>query len=163
MTLHSYKFADGRAGAKEYLLEVNPHYRNGSTSDKLNVIDARWIDIDTGLFIDITTLRRNATAEAEGDLGAMMCKDGHGYYEDDIFPLRASVFEGMPVKVPNAYASLLEEEYGRSSLTQVDFLGYHFDSASMEWYTSWEWQRRLQAEDPVVAVKPQEEYVVSVV
>ncbi|KAJ4364061.1 mannosyltransferase [Neocucurbitaria cava] len=41
---------------KKYLLEVNPNYINTSTNDRHNVIDARWIDTATGLYIDITTL-----------------------------------------------------------------------------------------------------------
>jgi hypothetical protein len=158
MTLHHYKYSDGRPGGKEYLLEINPNYKNASTSDKLNVIDARWIDIDTGLFIDITTLRPNTTAEAEGDKGAMMCKDGHHYYEDDIFPLRDSEFEGIPVKIPYSYAGLLEEEYGRNSLIREDFEGHHFDSEKMEWVTYYEWVSRKQQkgleQDPIVTTDP---------
>ena len=50
MTIHSYR-------KRDYLLEVNPKYTDPSYEDYLNVIDARWIDIDTGLFIDITAVR----------------------------------------------------------------------------------------------------------
>lgn len=118
---------------RDYLLEINPHYKNGSVADSLNMIDARWIDTETGLFIDITTLRRNATAEEEGKRGHMMCKDKHHYLEQDIFPLRISTFEGVPAMIPYAYSELLEEEYGRSSLTQASFEGYTFSSALKMW------------------------------
>lgn len=50
MTVHTFK-------KRDFLLEVNPKYTDPSYSDYLNVIDARWIDIDTGLFIDITAVR----------------------------------------------------------------------------------------------------------
>jgi len=50
MTIHTFK-------KRDYLLEVNPKYTEPSYDDSLNVIDARWIDIDTGLFIDITAVR----------------------------------------------------------------------------------------------------------
>ena len=132
MTVHHYNIPDVKGG-RNYLLEVNPHYTIGSEKDWANVIDARWIDMDAGLFIDITTLRRNKTAEEEGKKGFMMCKDKHRYMEQDIFPLRDSVFEGLPVKVPYAYTGLLEEEYGPKSLTKTDFLGHHFDSEKMQW------------------------------
>ncbi|PSN65163.1 hypothetical protein BS50DRAFT_496952 [Corynespora cassiicola Philippines] len=118
---------------KTYLLEVNPHYRNASTRDFLNVIDARWIDTSTGLFIDITTLHRNLTAESEGLQGMMMCKDKHSFHRDQIFPLRDSLFEGVPAKIPYSYGELLEEEYGAESLTRADFAQHHFDEQKKEW------------------------------
>jgi hypothetical protein len=62
---------------REYLLEVNPHYKIREPTDKLNVIDARWIDTETGLFIDITAARYNLShPQGEGILGS---KDGHEY------------------------------------------------------------------------------------
>jgi hypothetical protein len=62
---------------REYMLEVNPHYVNREQTDKLNVIDARWVDTTSGLFIDITTARYNYTHPA-GE-GMLSCKDGHEY------------------------------------------------------------------------------------
>ncbi|KAF2666158.1 hypothetical protein BT63DRAFT_51279 [Microthyrium microscopicum] len=144
MTMHHYKFKDGTIGGKDYLLEINPHYINGSTTDVLNVIDARWIDMSTGLFIDITSLRRNTTAEAAGIPGMMMCKDKHHYREKDIFPLRVSTLEGVPVRIPHAYTELLEEEYKPISLTRVDFEGHHFDRDEMEWLPYGDWQKKQQ-------------------
>ncbi|KAK5007289.1 hypothetical protein LTR28_005469, partial [Elasticomyces elasticus] len=132
MTIHHYKLP-GASKGRDYMLEVNPHYTNASTEDSLNVIDARWVDTESGLFIDITTLRRNETAEAEGKKGAMMCKDAHHYMFDDIFPLRESVFENTAVKIPYAYSELLVEEYGPASLVSTDFENHRFDQEKMEW------------------------------
>ena len=126
MTLHHYRFRDARMGGKDYLLEINPNYVNGSTDDYLNAIDARWIDTDTGLFIDITAVRRNRPGE-------LMCKDRHAYRDNEIFPLRQTMFENVPVKIPHAYTELLEEEYGHIALTRKDFEGHHFDEKAMEW------------------------------
>jgi hypothetical protein len=64
-------------GGRDYMLEVNPHYKNREQTDKLNVIDARWIDTESGLFIDITTARYNLT-HPDG-VGMLSCKDGHEY------------------------------------------------------------------------------------
>lgn len=132
MTVHHFKLP-GVADGRDYLLEVNPNCRNGSVDDDQNRIDARWIDTDSGLFIDITTLRHNKTAEAEGISGAMMVKDTHHYMYDDIFPLRDSSFENLPVKVPFAYAELLREEYGAASLTRTEFEKHRFDEEKNEW------------------------------
>jgi phosphorylcholine metabolism protein LicD len=132
MTIHHYRLP-GVPQGRDYLLEVNPNYVNGSTADWLNVIDARWIDTESGLFIDITTLRRNEKMEAEGKHGYMMCKDKHEYMAQDIFPLRDSTFEDTPTKIPYAYAELLEREYGPKALTNKQFHQHNFDSEKMEW------------------------------
>ena len=65
MTIHSYR-------KRKYLLEVNPKYTDDSYDDYLNVIDARWIDIQTGLFIDITAVRPK-----EGFPNTICSKDQH--------------------------------------------------------------------------------------
>lgn len=132
MTIHHYKLP-GIPEGRDYMLEINPHWSNGSIADKMNMIDARWVDTETGLFIDITTLRRNVTAEAEGHEGYMMCKDRHHYNYTDIFPLRESIFEDTPVKIPYAYTDLLVEEYGTKSLVQKNYENHHFDQETMEW------------------------------
>ena len=62
---------------RDYMLEINPHYTNREQTDKFNVIDARWVDTTTGLFIDITTVRYNYTHPA-GE-GMLSCKDGHEF------------------------------------------------------------------------------------
>lgn len=62
---------------RDYLLEVNPHYINREQTDFLNKIDARWIDMESGMFIDITTVRYNLTHPA--GKGMLSCKDGHEF------------------------------------------------------------------------------------
>ena len=102
MTEYHFKIPGDKKG-RTYLLEVNPNYKNGTIADKLNVIDARWIDTDTGLFIDVSTVRPNHTGQAAGVEGALMCKDKHRYLEKDIFPLRDGFFEDFHVKIPFDY------------------------------------------------------------
>ncbi len=60
-----------------FQLEVNPNYVYREEADDLNVVDARWIDMENGLFIDITTARYNFTHPAGP--GVLSCKDGHEY------------------------------------------------------------------------------------
>lgn len=135
MTIHHFKLPGSDHG-RDYLLEVNPHYSNPSMSDILNVIDARWIDTDSGLFIDITTLhvdRDNLFPSLNGTDIMMYCKDRHKYRYKDIFPLRQSKFEGAPVKIPYAYSELLEEEYGPRCLTNKNFANHNFDEEKQTW------------------------------
>ena len=87
----------------------------------------------SGLYIDITTLHHNETAQAEGVEGAMMCKDLHNYMYEDIFPLRETVFEGVAARVPFAYAEVLTEEYGSEALSRTEFNEHRFDEKRQEW------------------------------
>ena len=67
MTVHTFQ-------GRDYMLEINPRYVDGSVEDDLNTIDGRYIDTETGLFIDITTVRPK-----EGASGILTCKDTHEY------------------------------------------------------------------------------------
>lgn len=131
MTEHSFDIPG--IGERKYMLDINPHYIVRTTLDKQNVIDGRWIDTSSGLFIDITAVRADESRRAHGDNGALLCKDSHRYYENDIFPLRRTVFEGVPAKVPYAYTKLLAEEYGRKSMTNAQFNGYTFSEELQRW------------------------------
>ncbi|KAH7377286.1 LicD family-domain-containing protein [Pyrenochaeta sp. MPI-SDFR-AT-0127] len=131
---------DTLKAGKKYLLEVNPNYTNTSTRDKHNVIDARWIDTSTGLYIDITTvhvapipsLHASHTPEDESDI-ELYTKDQHAYSNGQLFPLRKTTFESIDVKVPFAFEELLLEEYGPEALTDTYFNGYGFDPEKQEW------------------------------
>ncbi|KAJ5170331.1 LicD [Penicillium coprophilum] len=120
-------------GGRSYMLEVNPNYIVKSERDTLNKIDARWIDMSSGLFIDITAVRKDEARRLNGRPEALMCKDKHNYDESDIFPLRDSFFEGVPVKIPYAYTYILEEEYGPRALTRTRFYGYIFNERTRIW------------------------------
>ena len=74
MTMHHYATPLMPTGGRNYMLEVNPGYTNGSTEDHLNTIDARFIDTETGVFIDITTVRPK-----EGEKEILQVKDKHTY------------------------------------------------------------------------------------
>ncbi|KAJ5477412.1 hypothetical protein N7539_007556 [Penicillium diatomitis] len=132
MTQHHFDIP-GVSGGRTYLLEINPHYVVRTTQDRLNVIDGRWIDTSSGLFIDITAVRKDDEQRQRGNIEALMCKDHHRYDESQIFPLRDSYFEDVPVKVPYAYTWLLEEEYGPKSMTNKFFGGHKFNDETKVW------------------------------
>ena len=135
-----------RKEKRKYMLEVNPHYINPSPSDTLNVIDARWIDLSTGLFIDITAIHPDpspssfpppsspSSSEEENTQDQhLICKDNHHYLVSQIFPLRESELEGMRVWVPYRYREVLEEEYGVGALVETRFERYVFDLGRGVW------------------------------
>lgn len=73
MTIHTCRTEHAPRG-KNYMLEVNPKWVNSSPKDSLNTIDARWIDMLSGCFIDITAVHRQPK-----DPSSMFCKDDHHY------------------------------------------------------------------------------------
>jgi hypothetical protein len=78
MTEYHFKLP-GVRGGRTYLLEINPHFAVRAPDDFLNVIDARWIDTSSGLFIDITSVGEDCEEPEKGRQGALTCKDKHRY------------------------------------------------------------------------------------
>lgn len=78
MTDHHFDLP-GVEGGRTYLLEINPQFVVRTSEDEDNVIDARWIDKSSGLFIDITAVRKDDEAREKGQPGALMCKDLHRF------------------------------------------------------------------------------------
>jgi LicD family len=76
MTTHSYVSEDGDV-SREYLLDVNPWIWQRVRGDGYNIIDARWIDVRNGLYIDITGL---AETKPDTEPGILTCKNLHRYH-----------------------------------------------------------------------------------
>jgi hypothetical protein len=139
MTTYYYKYGDMKEG-RYFQLEINPYFKHREQDDTLNVIDGRWIDVQSGLYIDITAARYNLDHE-EGE-GILYDKYGHEYrvrhiatrwmnscdshvtnisQDTYVFPLRDTTFEGVPCKIPYRYQDMLQAEYGKSSLSTKEF------------------------------------------
>lgn len=118
-TLHIY-VSDDETVTREYLLDVNPWSWERDRGDGMNIIDARWIDTRNGLYIDITGL-----SETEPDVapGIWSCKNYHHYRTKDLYPMRESVYEGVPAKIPYAYDKILLEEYNEKALVLTEYEG----------------------------------------
>lgn len=105
---------------RSFLLDINPAYIERGHGNGNNVIDARWIDMRNGLYIDITAVSEIAPATAPG---VWSCKNRHKYKTTDLFPMRESMFEGVVAKVPYAYVRILTEEYQERALITTEFEG----------------------------------------
>jgi len=117
----TYHYIDKANGIfRDYFLDVNPYYAERDRGDGMNIIDARWIDIRNGLYIDITGL---SETQPETYPGVWACKNYHHYLTKDLYPLRDSAFEGMPAKIPYAYDKILVEEYAETALTLTEYAG----------------------------------------
>ncbi|KAK2048146.1 hypothetical protein LZ31DRAFT_490625 [Colletotrichum somersetense] len=112
MTTHYYKYSSIPNG-RFFQLEVNPNYvhRDKEAVDEGNEADARWIDMDSGLFIDVTAEDRNVFLN----------------------PLLETTFEGVKAKIPYNYKEMLVSEYGEKALTNKDFKDHKFIDDKMEW------------------------------
>lgn len=110
----------GRFVNKTYLLDVNPYHGALGRGSGHNVIDARWIDVSSGLFVDITGLAEREAAERPG---VWSCKNAHRYRTAELYPLRRTEFEGVPATVPFAFDKILADEYGAKSLTATEWAG----------------------------------------
>ena len=76
MTTYYYKYG-GMAKGRYFLLDVNPHFTYRGKDDYLNFIDARWVDMESGLYIDITAARYDPE-HAAGE-GIMYDKNEHEF------------------------------------------------------------------------------------
>ncbi|KAI0142445.1 LicD family-domain-containing protein [Hypoxylon sp. NC0597] len=115
---------------KTYLLDVNPHHTDVGRGNGHNIIDARWIDVSNGLFIDITGL---AERDPAGSPGVWSCKNAHKYRTAELYPVRHTEFEGVPASVPYAFDKILTDEYGSKSLVNTEWAGHHWAPELKEW------------------------------
>ena len=106
---------------RQYLLDVNPAIIERDRGNGDNVIDARWIDLRNGLYIDVTGLSETEPSIAPG---VWSCKNMHRYKTTDLYPMRETMYEGVVAKVPYAYYRILAEEYMEKALVITEYEGY---------------------------------------
>jgi hypothetical protein len=119
-TMHKYHAQDDPSVTRDYLLDVNPYSWERDRGDGMNIIDARWIDVRNGLYIDITGL---SETKPDTEPGVWSCKNFHHYRTRDLYPMRESVFNGVPAKIPYAYDKILLEEYKQKALVLTEYEG----------------------------------------
>ncbi|MCJ1287529.1 hypothetical protein MMC26_006881 [Xylographa opegraphella] len=133
-TFHTYTAATSAVHndpvTRTYLLDVNSQWEERERGDGFNIIDARWIDVHSGLYIDIT-----AVSETDPDVlpGLLSCKNLHRYQVKDLYPMRETMYEGVLAKVPYNYDLILVEEYREEALVRTEFEGHVWDASKKEW------------------------------
>ncbi|KAL9609393.1 MAG: hypothetical protein Q9167_005840 [Letrouitia subvulpina] len=129
-TKYEYISDDDPPVRKTYLLDVNPASVERERGNGLNIIDARWIDIANGLYIDITGL---SETHPDDQPGVWSCKNYHRYHTTDLYPMRETLYEGVPAKVPYAYDRILTQEYHEKALVLTEYEGHRWDPITKEW------------------------------
>ncbi|CEI41548.1 unnamed protein product [Fusarium venenatum] len=130
MTIYYYQY-DGCPDGCFFQLDINPYFKHREKDDWMNVIDARWVDMQTGLFIDITAARYDP-GHKMGE-GVMYDKHDHEFKDKYIFPLLDTTFEGIPAKIPYRYEEMLTSEYGLAAVSKTEYYGHRFDTQRMQW------------------------------
>ncbi|KAK2873590.1 hypothetical protein FQN49_002256 [Arthroderma sp. PD_2] len=130
-TVYNYtSIVSGKRRQRQYLLDVNPASRQRERGDGQNVIDARWTDITSGIFTDITGI---SELNHDTDPGVLSDKNFHTYRDVDIYPLRESTCEGVPANVPFNYVDILITEYGNASLRRTEYENHFWSNDLQEW------------------------------
>lgn len=132
-----------RDGNSMYLFEVSPTYiRQGNGR---NFIDARFIDINSGVYLDISALSHTNDQppsdmyKSRSDISRLKamevhCKHWNWLLLDELLPLRLTSFEGSSVYVPNNVSAILSRQYGKESFTsKLAFKGHEFRSDLGMW------------------------------
>ncbi|EGV61807.1 hypothetical protein PSN45_000493 [Yamadazyma tenuis] len=124
-------------GNAKYLLDISPTYvRQGNGR---NFIDGRFIDINSGLYIDISALSHtnfNPPSTLAGDDNDILvhCKHFNWHSLSEILPLRHTYFEGSSVYIPSNISSILDRKYGKESFTtKLNFMDYNYQDDINLW------------------------------
>lgn len=130
---------DPTEGYGRFLVDVGTYIHNRDISTTGNHIDARFVDVDSGIYIDITGLSKSAAGlpeeyeknpivqKKEGDEYAEVYNDRrkHFYTFEQISPLHYSMMGGVPLYVPNQIEERLRFEYEKG-LSDYEFQGWYF-------------------------------------
>lgn len=138
---------DAEDGFGRYFLDCGTFITLRERGNGLNNIDARFIDVDTGLYIDITGLavsnsgaphRYKDELLPEGwneqshnrtntnlFLKAYNCRNNHFSLYSELSPLVKTIVEGEIGYVPRKYADILKVEYNKGLLSKK-FSGHIF-------------------------------------
>ena len=99
--------------------------------DRGNVIDARFIDIKSGMYMDITALTDQSIRYPLESEKVLSCKSPHWYRFEDIFPLKATVLMDVPVWRPNNPIPVLAQEYSLNSMTNRKYSSFKFTDMNL--------------------------------
>ena len=147
---------DPEEGDGMYYFYVSPWF--GKETRLGNHIDARFIDVRRGLYIDITCLYEASMKSTEDILKqehlfdfwgvepdrrqdylqqhTVLCdKNNNWFWEDHFRDQFRTLFEGTMVHMPYHYAEVLKYSYGEDVLRNPDFNGFRFFPEVGLWFS----------------------------
>ncbi|KAM9915162.1 hypothetical protein OXX80_014235, partial [Metschnikowia pulcherrima] len=139
-------------GMGTYYIDVGTSITHREYENGLNNIDARFIDVQTGLYVDITGLAvsdekapgrydglRPTNPEPETNrinnkLSKLYnCRNRHFASLSELSPLVKSVVQNEVGYVPQNFSPLLKNEYRIEGMSEFSFNGYYYLSAMRLW------------------------------
>ncbi|KGQ87619.1 hypothetical protein MEU_03929 [Candida albicans P37005] len=124
---------DLREGFGKYLIDVGTFIHNRDISNDGNHIDARFIDVDTGVYIDITGLSNVLVNRASRYDGRdIHDRRKHFYKLNDLAPVKLSMLNGVPCYISNHIVQNLKREY-RSGISRKQYQDYIFSNKLNIW------------------------------
>lgn len=124
---------DPTEGTGRYFIDISPWYVQRVRGNGHNVIDARFIDIRSGIYLDITGLAVTGAGMANKRVN---CKNHHYYQLETLSPLRNTLYEGSLTFVPNDFGRILAAEY--KNYRSPIFMGWSFN----RWLRLWVGRRK---------------------
>lgn len=138
---------DGEDGFGRYFLDCGAYIVTRDHNNGNNNIDARFIDVDSGLYIDITGLAVSSdkmpgryndlmkkyntpnnigSYETNDALNIYNCRNNHFSSLSELSPLVKTFVEGEVAYIPKRYSDILTFEYKDKGLLQKFFKGMLF-------------------------------------
>ncbi|OBA22037.1 hypothetical protein METBIDRAFT_40019 [Metschnikowia bicuspidata var. bicuspidata NRRL YB-4993] len=135
-------------GYGKFLIDVGTYIHNRERSDTGNHIDARFVDVDSGIYIDITGLAKSSmnlpqeykdnpiVQKADDDAAAEVYNDRrkHFYTLPQLLPLHYSMMGGVPLYIPNQISDRLKWEYSHGT-DSYEFHDWFFVPKLQLWIT----------------------------
>ncbi|CAK9439957.1 uncharacterized protein LODBEIA_P40570 [Lodderomyces beijingensis] len=159
---------DPTEGYGKYLIDVGTYIYNRDMSRGDNYIDARFIDVDSGIYIDITGLSKSKampkdslTEEELQNLELIQLnkqseedeiyndRRKHFYKLDQLSPLKYSMLQGIPVFVPSEVNSRLQFEYSKG-LSDYEYAKWYY----VKQINLWVHRDHLVSVLPASAIQP---------
>lgn len=141
-----------------YFLDCGTFISQRERGNGNNNIDARFIDLETGFYVDITGLavsdtispirynnlltepftRENEMSEFDrnGFLQVYNCRNYHFSTLSELSPLKLSMVEGEFTYVPNKFQQILGVEYDENGTKSLNFNGFTFLPRLRNWIQS---------------------------
>lgn len=136
---------NGEEGFSRYFVDCGTFITSRGHTNGENNIDARFIDVDSGFYIDITGLAVSSDIppdsfkdqldsmpaempqkEKNAALHIYNCRNYHFANLTEISPLKKTNFEGEIAYVPNNFESILFREYNKENFLNHRFDGFYF-------------------------------------
>ncbi|EGW35805.1 uncharacterized protein SPAPADRAFT_147474 [Spathaspora passalidarum NRRL Y-27907] len=145
---------DLREGTGKYLIDVGTFIHNRYITKNANHIDARFLDVDSGLYIDLTALAISKESSkidpkffkdicddpAEGpvldnddDKEIYNDRNNWMYKFSHLSPLRLTMFEGIPCYVPKQIVKRMKFQYPCGTLNNFEFDHWYYVEQAGTW------------------------------